>query len=276
MPDDRHCRCCRWRYEYLVESNMDGQDRAAIDGVFQRLSKIEQSGQPRDPEAEQFIQSKLNDQPGAGFYLAQTVLVQEQALLAAQQKIESLEKSGAATAGAASGLGYGFGRSASTAAGQEAGAAREGAAGLGGAALGAANNTGVGALGSGGTGRVGALGTGGAGTNAFAGANATPAGSNPSAGGFGRQANQGRAGGFLAGAAQTAMGVAGGLMLGSFLGGLLGGNDAEAAPADAAGADGTDAGAADTAGADQGADPGYDAGMDDGGGFDDMGGFDDF
>ena len=38
-------------------------------------------------------------------------------------------------------------------------------------------------------------------------------------------------GGFLAGAAQTAMGVAGGMMLGSALGGLFGGSSAEAAPA---------------------------------------------
>jgi hypothetical protein len=38
-------------------------------------------------------------------------------------------------------------------------------------------------------------------------------------------------GGFLAGAAQTAMGVAGGMMLGSALGGMFGGSSAEAAPA---------------------------------------------
>ena len=36
-------------------------------------------------------------------------------------------------------------------------------------------------------------------------------------------------GGFLAGAAQTAMGVAGGVLLGSFIGGLFGGNEAQAA-----------------------------------------------
>ena len=47
------------------------------------------------------------------------------------------------------------------------------------------------------------------------------------------QAQPGRGGGFLAGAAQTAMGVAGGLFLGNMLGNAFGGDRAEAAaPAD--------------------------------------------
>jgi len=40
---------------------------------------------------------------------------------------------------------------------------------------------------------------------------------------------QGGRGGFLAGAAQTAMGVAGGFLLGNFIAGMLGGNEAQAA-----------------------------------------------
>jgi len=45
-------------------------------------------------------------------------------------------------------------------------------------------------------------------------------------------------GGFLAGAGQTAMGVAGGMLLGSAIGGMFGGSDAaQAAPADAASSD---------------------------------------
>lgn len=39
-------------------------------------------------------------------------------------------------------------------------------------------------------------------------------------------------GGFLAGAAQTAMGVAGGVLLGNAIAGMFGGNDAQAAPAE--------------------------------------------
>jgi hypothetical protein len=76
--------------------------------------------------------------------------------------------------------------------------------------------------------------------------------------GFGRGG-----GGFLAGAAQTAMGVAGGLLLGNALAGLFGGGGeaqaAESAPADDAAVD----------------EPGIDEAQADDGGFD-MGGMDDF
>ncbi len=74
---------------------------------------------------------------------------------------------------------------------------------------------------------------------------------------------QGR-GGFLGGAMQTAMGIAGGMMLGSFLHSMItGGNEAvaaEAAPADMP--------PAEEPPADAGFDSGWDGGFDDGGGFD--------
>jgi len=44
------------------------------------------------------------------------------------------------------------------------------------------------------------------------------------------QARPNRGGGFLAGAAQTALGVTGGVLLGSMLGGMFGGGEAQAAP----------------------------------------------
>lgn len=71
-------------------------------------------------------------------------------------------------------------------------------------------------------------------------------------------------GGFLGGAMQTAMGVAGGMMLGSFLHSMItGGNEAAAAePAP------TDMPPGEEVGADQGFDNGWDGGFDDGGGFD--------
>lgn len=43
-----------------------------------------------------------------------------------------------------------------------------------------------------------------------------------------------RGGGFLAGAAQTAMGVAGGVLLGNAIAGMFGGSEAQAAQPDAA------------------------------------------
>ncbi|MGF1621003.1 MAG: DUF2076 domain-containing protein [Rhodomicrobiaceae bacterium] len=59
-----------------------------------------------------------------------------------------------------------------------------------------------------------------------AGQRANPAGGGPQP----PMQPQAGGGGFLAGAAQTAMGVAGGMMLGSALGGMFGGSSAEAAP----------------------------------------------
>src|SRR5690625_2300519 len=71
-------------------------------------------------------------------------------------------------------------------------------------------------------------------------------------------------GGFLGGAMQTAMGVAGGMMLGSFLHSMItGGNEAAAADPVA-----TDAPPAEDSSADSGFDSGWDGGFDDGGGFD--------
>ena len=57
--------------------------------------------------------------------------------------------------------------------------------------------------------------------------NAGPWARNPT--GYGQQP---QSGGFLAGAAQTAMGVAGGVLLGNAIAGMFGGNDAHAADKD--------------------------------------------
>jgi hypothetical protein len=63
------------------------------------------------------------------------------------------------------------------------------------------------------------------------------------------QPQQAGGGGFLAGAAQTAIGVAGGMMLGNMIGGMFSGGDtATAAPADAAADPEPDAGGDDSGG----------------------------
>ncbi len=72
----------------------------------------------------------------------------------------------------------------------------------------------------------------------------------------------GAGGGFLAGAAQTAMGVAGGVLLANALGGMFGSDPAQAAPVDPAASD--PAAPEPEAAA---ADPAPDAGGDEGGGF---------
>ena len=124
---------------------MDANDRAAIERLFAKLAEFEERAPARDPQAETYIARRLAAQPGAAYFLAQTVVAQEQALKEAEERLAEAEgKPMRAPA---------YGR-------------REAAAGP-----------------------------------------------------WGRPAG----GGFLAGAAQTAMGVAGGMMLASALSGLFGG-----------------------------------------------------
>jgi len=70
---------------------MDQNDHIAITALFERLARVEASGPPRDPEAQALIDAAMRSQPGAAYYLAQTVLAQEQALKAAEARIRALE-----------------------------------------------------------------------------------------------------------------------------------------------------------------------------------------
>lgn len=70
---------------------MDRNDRQMIDGLFDRLRRVEAQAPPRDAEAEALIRRHLDDLPAAPYYLAQAVLVQEQALAAAQERVRQLE-----------------------------------------------------------------------------------------------------------------------------------------------------------------------------------------
>jgi hypothetical protein len=76
---------------------MQSQERELITGLFGRLQPFE--SQPRDGEAEALIKDFATRQPAAPYLLVQTVLVQEQALKAAQERIAELEaKAGGAPA----------------------------------------------------------------------------------------------------------------------------------------------------------------------------------
>jgi uncharacterized protein len=68
---------------------MQAQERELITGLFGRLQPFE--AQPRDGEAEALIKDFIARQPAAPYLLVQTVLVQEQALKAAQERIAELE-----------------------------------------------------------------------------------------------------------------------------------------------------------------------------------------
>ena len=175
------------------------QDREAIDGLFERLEQAERRGGQRDAEAEALIRQKISRQPAAPYYLAQTVVVQQEALKEAERRIEELESRSRQIDD-----------------------------------------------------RRGPW-------------DREPAYDDRRQMGTG----WGGGGGFLAGAAQTALGVAGGMMLGSLIGSIFTSGAANASEFDRGN---TDTGG--TEGNDPGADAGSDAGGFEGGGFDDGGGFD--
>jgi hypothetical protein len=70
------------------EGAMTPQERELITNLFDRLAPLESA--PRDPEAEQTIEEGLKRAPHAIYPLVQTVLVQDEALKAANAKIEEL------------------------------------------------------------------------------------------------------------------------------------------------------------------------------------------
>jgi uncharacterized protein len=198
---------------------MDSNDSQAINALFSKLAQVEQQSPPRDGQAEAFIRDKTAAQPGAPYYMAQTIIVQEQALNAAQKRIEELEgQADRAPAGGGGLLGSLFGG------GQ--GARGRGSVPRAGSQPRGYDEPGYGAPAASPWGRTGGALGGGAG-----------------------------GGGFLAGAAQTAMGVAGGVLLGNAIAGMFGADEANAAEA---GTDASDA-TADEAGVD-------DASYDDAGG----------
>lgn len=69
---------------------MTPEERNLLTDLFRHLREVE--SQPRDQEAESLIRQLVQAQPLASYYMAQTVLVQQQALTAAQQRIEELER----------------------------------------------------------------------------------------------------------------------------------------------------------------------------------------
>ena len=68
---------------------MTPDERSLLSGLFERTRQA--GDQPRDREAEALIQQAVSQQPYAPYLLAQTVLVQEQALRAASERLQQLE-----------------------------------------------------------------------------------------------------------------------------------------------------------------------------------------
>src|SRR5215207_8519231 len=70
---------------------MNPQERQIIDDLFDKLRHVEQQVGPREPNAETHIRTRIERQPGAPYYMAQTIVIQEQALQNAQARIAELE-----------------------------------------------------------------------------------------------------------------------------------------------------------------------------------------
>jgi uncharacterized protein len=152
---------------------MDRNDQQAIEALFEKLAAVERNAPPRDPQAEVYIRERITQQPTAPYYMAQTIVVQGQALAAAEQRLRELEAQGASERSGAGLFGNLFG--------DRGGLTQS-------------------------TGSVPRVGR--------------PEVSDPQAGS-----------GFLAGAAQTALGVTGGLLLGNFIADMLRGGKGDTAQA---------------------------------------------
>lgn len=68
---------------------MTPQERQLVTDLFDRLARLEDS--PRDPEASRLILEGLRRAPNATYALVQTVLLQDEALRQAHERIEALE-----------------------------------------------------------------------------------------------------------------------------------------------------------------------------------------
>ncbi|WP_220267698.1 DUF2076 domain-containing protein [Enterobacter sp. Colony194] len=70
---------------------MQSEEQRLIDGLFSRLQQAESQSAPRDAEAEARIVSHLQQQPQAPYYMAQTILIQEAAIKQLNQRLQALE-----------------------------------------------------------------------------------------------------------------------------------------------------------------------------------------
>ena len=68
---------------------MSPEERQLLTGLFDRIRAS--ANTPRDPEAEALIANAVKAQPYAPYFLAQAVIVQNQALEAANQKLNELQ-----------------------------------------------------------------------------------------------------------------------------------------------------------------------------------------
>ncbi|ELY6343508.1 DUF2076 domain-containing protein [Cronobacter muytjensii] len=70
---------------------MQSEEQRLIDGLFNRLKAAGENSAPRDADAERWIEQHMRAQPGAAYYMAQTILIQEAAMKQLNGRIQALE-----------------------------------------------------------------------------------------------------------------------------------------------------------------------------------------
>jgi hypothetical protein len=75
---------------------VNSQEKQVIDTLFNKLSQ--QTG-PREAAAEAYIAQRMAQFPGVGYYMAQVIVVQQQALKQAEARIAQLDKQADAGSG---------------------------------------------------------------------------------------------------------------------------------------------------------------------------------
>ncbi len=70
---------------------MQSEEQRLIDGLFTRLKQAEAQSAPRDATAEGVIAQHIQTQPAAPYYMAQTILIQEAAIKQLNERLQALE-----------------------------------------------------------------------------------------------------------------------------------------------------------------------------------------
>ncbi|WP_246499477.1 DUF2076 domain-containing protein [Azospirillum soli] len=75
-----------------MSTAMDQTERQIIDDLFAKLRQAEAQSGPRDPQAEAHIRDAVARQPAAPYLMAQAIVMLEQALAASQNRNQELEQ----------------------------------------------------------------------------------------------------------------------------------------------------------------------------------------
>ena len=70
---------------------MQSEEQRLIESLFSRLKQAESQSAPRDAAAERLIEQQLRQQPAAPYYMAQAILIQEAAMKKLNAQVTELE-----------------------------------------------------------------------------------------------------------------------------------------------------------------------------------------